>query len=583
MMSRRHLWMLITAVCAIAALKGAWHLWEVLSLEVRGAIDSDALLYFTVGRGILNGLTPWADLFESKPPGMFLIAALSLIVTGDELLAIAMQIGVFLSIPALLGIWTWHEARGRERLERATLTLLAAIMGIAVTLYLEEHAGGIQSESFGAFAGGVYAWLLLRWKNRVLRWKELCLLAIPVATAVILKEPFLLPLLAVALLLAERPGRAALSFAVPAGLAVAASFLLIAIAGWWDAYAHIYLPSMLGGRVYAGAADPVWVRGLSVGRVWGNLTWYYTAPLLGVLLAGSWLVSPVLDERRRPAARDILLTAGTCLAGYAVMRQGFLYALQFGVWRMGAQLRDPLPWDMPHAVYVVLAAAFAMLLFLMLRRGLLYKTIRACAALYLSAAVVGIASYSANHFAFAVPVYLAILMLFLSHAAGDARSPWVFWPIAAAAVAGALVYVPSAEHRAALQSRLQYSSSALGERTRRLDSLLDACGIERFGALDTTLQTGVTKHSPLGPLLQRGFFKNVWPADHPLFQETHERVTRDARILVTVRDEQDTWGMQPVIEQTFTRIPPACAAPHLPIDGIDVWFRAGAEFRPVIP
>lgn len=47
-------------------------------------MDSDVLLYFAAGRGILNGLSPYIDIFETKPPGMFLLSALSLRVTGDE-------------------------------------------------------------------------------------------------------------------------------------------------------------------------------------------------------------------------------------------------------------------------------------------------------------------------------------------------------------------------------------------------------------------------------------------------------------------------------------------------------------------
>jgi hypothetical protein len=65
------------------ALKSTYHLIYILSAESQRSV-SDYLLYTVVGRGILNGLTPYIDLFESKPPGMFLLAAVSLLVSGIE-------------------------------------------------------------------------------------------------------------------------------------------------------------------------------------------------------------------------------------------------------------------------------------------------------------------------------------------------------------------------------------------------------------------------------------------------------------------------------------------------------------------
>ena len=50
----------------------------------RVRISGDLNLYFSVGRGLLNHLQPYADLFEDKPPGIFFLSALSLALTGDN-------------------------------------------------------------------------------------------------------------------------------------------------------------------------------------------------------------------------------------------------------------------------------------------------------------------------------------------------------------------------------------------------------------------------------------------------------------------------------------------------------------------
>jgi hypothetical protein len=147
----------LLAVTLVAAVNAAYFLGQVLALELRGAIDSAGFLYLMVGRGILNGLHPYVDLFESKPPGMFLLAALSLVITGDERAAMLMQVGIFVALPILLGAFAWREVRHHpDGLHRGSITGIAGLVGILLALYLEERSGGFQTESFGAFFASLY-------------------------------------------------------------------------------------------------------------------------------------------------------------------------------------------------------------------------------------------------------------------------------------------------------------------------------------------------------------------------------------------------------------------------------------------
>lgn len=80
----------LVTVASLAAL--AWNSWRVLQAPISG----DAILYFGMGRGLLNDLHLWTDLFETKPPIVFWLSALSLRLTG----------GAFLYHACLLsGIW----------------------------------------------------------------------------------------------------------------------------------------------------------------------------------------------------------------------------------------------------------------------------------------------------------------------------------------------------------------------------------------------------------------------------------------------------------------------------------------------
>ena len=50
----------------------------VITYELSHAYTADAPLYWAVGRGMLNGLTPYSEMYENKPIGVFLLSAISI-------------------------------------------------------------------------------------------------------------------------------------------------------------------------------------------------------------------------------------------------------------------------------------------------------------------------------------------------------------------------------------------------------------------------------------------------------------------------------------------------------------------------
>src|SRR4051794_25138269 len=76
---------------ALAFLNGSHELTLRLLYELQVPVHGDSAIYFTIGRGIVHGLVPYRDLFETKPPGVFLLAALSLLISGDGRSAAALQ------------------------------------------------------------------------------------------------------------------------------------------------------------------------------------------------------------------------------------------------------------------------------------------------------------------------------------------------------------------------------------------------------------------------------------------------------------------------------------------------------------
>ena len=71
--------LLFAAFFLVPALVKSWY---CLRTELNAAYSVDDPLYWAVGRGILNGLKPYIDLFENKPPGIFWLSALSMKLTG---------------------------------------------------------------------------------------------------------------------------------------------------------------------------------------------------------------------------------------------------------------------------------------------------------------------------------------------------------------------------------------------------------------------------------------------------------------------------------------------------------------------
>lgn len=261
---------------ARALLARAWY-------EAQGPMTNDSSIYLGVGRGILNGLLPYRDLFETKPPGIFILSALSLWLTGDHTIVAWVEAGIFIAAPIALAVFAWIQTPKSRQLEA---TLMAAILGCMLSLYSAEHAGEFQTESFGAAAGIAYALSIAGRKSTLSRkWQwviALCLLG-----AIGFKEPFLWSCLATALVLeTERPARLVHSFVMPLLYAIFIGMVIMYAWGILGDYFTIYLPSI---RDYVGGKWAPFLRGLDVDEPWRELYFYnykfaYTWCVLSVIV-----------------------------------------------------------------------------------------------------------------------------------------------------------------------------------------------------------------------------------------------------------------------------------------------------------
>jgi len=256
-----------------------------LSLFYSGTgIIGDEPLYFAMGRGLLNGLHFYIDLFETKPPMVFWLAALSLLTTGGDSLYRFVQAAGLTAIPIALFAFTIQVNRPYPLLVRLLTGGAALLFGATIASFAVTRSVGYQTEGFGIVPSS-FALLLFAWKpeSRRLRLWRIGAIALCLCLAVLIKEPFALAILGGFVLLASSKSdwTDALKAAVIGGLLW---LFVLVVTGVAHGYFAVYLPEMFSGRVTQNviyhyyAADrifvvhsPLWMRGLNIIRLFQDM------------------------------------------------------------------------------------------------------------------------------------------------------------------------------------------------------------------------------------------------------------------------------------------------------------------------
>lgn len=244
--------------------------------ELQGPITWDTTIYLAVGRGILNGLLPYRDLFETKPPGIFLLSGLSLWLRGDASLVAAVQAVAIASIPLCMVWAAWHLARPHSAWMRTVIPVTVFLIGGTLALYTAERAGEFQVESFGVAFSALYLAAVASYPFRA-HWWTIAIASLALLGAIGMKEPFLLSTFAAALFLfAEAPHLLLRLYLLPLAIAAVVGGGVLGVLGYLGPYLSIYIPYMLGKHV--SIVGPWWERGRGWGRIADDL--YAYTPLL---------------------------------------------------------------------------------------------------------------------------------------------------------------------------------------------------------------------------------------------------------------------------------------------------------------
>jgi hypothetical protein len=263
-----------------AALKGGYHLAAQAWFFLEGAHAGDAKYYWTVGRAMLNGFDLYTETFDTKPPAIYLLSAVSLKLFGSPVLGYWINALIVVSIPAMFGIAAYRMSGHRF------IVILSVLFGALLTLFAAFHSEGWQVEWYGAFFGIAYVLLLasnLKWKPKTLALLSLCIFG-----AIGFKEPFFLALLAVALLMLPTKVSFSRKFVMPTVIVAVVGVVALFAFGYAGGYFSVYLPSNTGGHI--ARSTPLWQRGFLVDLLGTNL-WEFSVVffVLMTLLFGAVL------------------------------------------------------------------------------------------------------------------------------------------------------------------------------------------------------------------------------------------------------------------------------------------------------
>lgn len=538
------------ACLAIVVAKAVRELFYMFAFEFRDNLNPDALIYLTIGRGILNGLLPYKDLFESKPPGIFYLSALSQFLTGGVAISRAWEIATLAFIPVICVNAAWKYRS--EYSENATPVVMALLFGTLLTLQSQQLAGGLQSEIIGLLPAVLYAASVVLFAERQsLRW--LLLRSTFLLCAIGIREPYLLGLLSTGLLASRTWRDLRHLFLYPLFLGGSIGVLLLVVGGFFVPYLIEYLPAMIQGRVGGTLGD----FSLAYRLVWMQ-------PLLGspsrpgaFALIPFWFFAIVGKEWK--TVREFVASSLAIVVSLAVIYEYHVLLvvmkktgnLGLSAW---ATFTHPTFWPI-NLFYVIGSLLYCGFIAALLWRypRKITQVIFGVAGLLLLGPAIGIAGYAPNYLLYAFPVFVCCLLLYL-------RTEEYLRPITIVVTIYLSLSMLSTHQTESDQLNLLpdaiHDSTTL---SHQLDVILDACGFDRFVFDGNVPAFAFSKHSPIGPVFNL-YFHDYLAFTHPFYLQTFDTIKQEGAVLVQPRSPLDKPNpLPPDILRLFSDSVPACA------------------------
>lgn len=456
-----------------------------MTCELQYSFTWDNPIYWTVGRGYLNGLKPYSDLFETKPPGIFLLSAFSFAVSGDVFIG---NIFCFVCL-MIIGSVPLISALLIFRIKPIGISMKSLIygcslaFGMSVMLYSQIRSGQMQVESLGAAFICLYLLMVFNMDTNGAKPYSLRIIIASffIMCGVMFKEPFLLVAIASVFLFINSVKEMMYKLVWPLCYGGIMGVIVMIFTGTLHPYMTIYLPHMVGNHVSV-HGSPL-ERGLDIRRLLVDL---------GSFSGG-------------------LQTAVIILAAVSI----FLL--------LTGSRNDMSPKKTAYSVYTLI-------------KGLLM--------VYLVSFSVGLGGqYYNHHYVFTVPFYVGLFMFIMLEVSPhfDVKSDnkqlnMTFYKTLATIIMAVLLLISSAVFYLLPDYRYDQNVLAANPVMRQqagyVDGLLDHFGIERYQYLGFNGNRfyGLTEHSPLGPLFIQD--PNNFKAENTWFTQNLLQQMKQAEILI---------------------------------------------------
>ena len=129
----------------------------------------DVNCFFTVGRGILDGLVPYRDLYEQKGPVLYFIYAIIALFSRDSFF------GVYLLEAVTFGLFLYFSGKLAQLYlgaSRAVYFLIAVLAAAVVTSWSFSHGGSVEQNMLFILVYGMYSVLRALREKRALTFRE---------------------------------------------------------------------------------------------------------------------------------------------------------------------------------------------------------------------------------------------------------------------------------------------------------------------------------------------------------------------------------------------------------------------------
>ena len=321
----------VYAALATATFLVSWReLFDRLAFELKPVANYDTFLYFTVGHGLAEGVTPYSGLYENKGPMIFLVSAISYKLFGNYRLVNVLSFLCVLAgliVPAAFCVAAYKKHKPNYYLFIPVAIFLFGGSAL-LTDFMQGHSEAVQVETFGtAFSllAILFSYLVNLDGQSKFYSPSVILCGACVGVATMFKEPFSLICAAGILLFTHTKKDVIYKVMFPILWCFLTCFVILLLSGATTSYFTVYLSNMFSSHLTKYGSP--FTRMLDVQKVFSYYgSFSFALPALIIVSMVVSTVKELLTDYSEKVALNVAMKLLCALKPFAV-----LYVATFAV------------------------------------------------------------------------------------------------------------------------------------------------------------------------------------------------------------------------------------------------------------